>query len=110
MEKFVWVPHLPTRWDAVTQAQVPSIDLNDATRYGEIKTLADANTPRDQIATSLPSLIQDVEKGDFILCVGDVAICATTIAHLLVRDGSVSLLRWDRPNKQYAVEHIKLQN
>lgn len=110
MNETVWVPHLPTRWDAVTQSQVPSVDLNDATRFGEIRTLSEPGTPRHQILASLPSLIKEVEPGDYVLCVGDVAICATTIALLLIRDIKVTLLRWDRPNKQYAVEHVSIDD
>lgn len=101
MEQIVWVPHLPTRWDAATQGLVPSVDLNDAERFGEIRPMSELGIERDEMIDGLVDACKEVGENDYIMCVGDSSICAIAIALVLVERGTCNTLRWDRPTKQY---------
>ena len=103
-EPTVWVPLLPTRWDEATQSRVPSMDLNPASKFGDIRSLVDPNEPRDAVTDELNRQVDMIEFDDYILCVGDAAFVGITIAFALNHHGVAHILRWDRDTKSYKPE------
>jgi len=105
-ETKIWVPQLPVRFDIATQTYSPTFNLNKADSYGKISLMAPLGTPRGEIASNVPSAISKVDPEDYILCIGDMAICATVIALILIRDGTANLLRWNRIKSDYETEIV----
>ena len=105
----VWIPSLPTRYDAATHTRVPSLDLNAAARYGAMvnMTTGDQKPIQESIA-EIENASQDVQSDDLILCVGDVVLCAAAISLVNQQNGHVNLLRWDRLRRTYEIEVVKL--
>lgn len=105
----VFIPSLPTRWDAATHSRVPSLDLNPAAKYGDLENMTDgdhhdiqADIERIRIATA------EVRHDDLLLCVGDVILCAAAIAFISDQNGEVNVLRWDKVKRGYNIEEVTL--
>lgn len=109
----VFIPHVPTRYDRVTQTRVPSFDLNPARQYGEFVCLLDADrtVSADTLPIALSELadgMEDFEPADVLLCVGDVVLIAAAIAYANEVHGKVRLLRWVKNRKSYELVEVSL--
>ena len=124
MTSRVFVPSLPTRYDAATQKQVPSLDLNPATKHGTLKIITSGpQATGDRLVAAIEACVaaaSDVEdgydyyEGDSVLAVGDSILQAAFIAKAvegLAGDGTyhpVRVLRWDRKNNKYDEVEIEI--
>jgi hypothetical protein len=101
----VFVPCLPTRHDAATNRQVPSVDLNPASSYGELVICVEGPVDKadvnDAIAKVRSIIISEARPGDVIIAVGDHVLVAAAIAHMPAHDTGVSVLRWDPRRRRY---------
>ena len=105
----VWIPSLPTRYDAATHTRVPSLDLNAAARYGAMVNMLEEPAANTQDSINLLNeATEKVQKDDLILCVGDVVLCAAAICMVNEKNGHVNLLRWDRVRRTYEIETVIL--
>lgn len=105
----VFIPSLPTRWDAATHSRVPSLDLNPAAKYGDLENMTDGDhhdiqADIDQIRIAADKIGPD----DLILCVGDVILCAAAMAYVAADHGTVNILRWDKVKRGYNIEEVTL--
>ena len=114
----VFVASLPTRYDAATQADVPSLDLNPATDHGEL-TIVTRGPQRtgdelDNALMDVYSMLRDnynYGRGDCILMVGDPILNGVAMSAAL--DGGrdkgdhpndwepIVVLRWNRREHKY---------
>lgn len=102
MKSRVFIPSMPTRYDAATRQRVPSVDLNPAATFGDIQILAskfDIQAVQDGL--------HDMQEEDYILAVGDVILTAVAINEAWRRLGVAKLLRWDRVRKEYDIAEIE---
>ena len=105
----VFIPSLPTRFDAATNSRVPSLDLNPAAQYGKLVNMTEAETTDTQERIDQIRIAADqIEVTDLILCVGDVVLCAAAIAYATADHGTVSVLRWDKQRHTYDIEEVTL--
>lgn len=104
----VFIPQLPTRFDKATGQRVPSIDVNPASRYGELKSLFGLAVPRDEALAGIRTSIRQIGPDDYILAVGDIVLLAMTVAYALISNGRATLLRWDNDLKSYRTEEVEL--
>jgi hypothetical protein len=108
MNRKVYIPHVVTRYDSVLQCRVPVIDLTPARDYGEFVMLLDPEFRLNANDASLHEAFETVRDGaraitpdDYILCSGDVALTAVTIATACKAHGKCNLLRWDKMRREY---------
>ena len=107
--KTVFIPNVPTRYDAATEGRVPSIDLNPATQFGSLVTMTKTDAPADQQVRDIKAEIDiRFQEGDYILCVGDVVLTAVAIAYVSKLFGAATVLRWNRRAKSYDVVMVSI--
>lgn len=111
----VYLPSLPTRWDAATGKQVPSLDLNPAADFGTLQIITSGpQATGDEMDEALANVISaaedyDYDAGDSVLMVGDSIINAAFISAAMGEDCSpVRCLRWDRKNRTYHEVEVKI--
>jgi len=108
MNKKVFIPSIPTRWDAATESRVPSVDLNPAAKFGDLIAMSTGiGTMHDQIE-EVARKAQDITDADYILCVGDVVLTAVAISAADRRLGTITLLRWNKTRHAYNEVVVKL--
>lgn len=113
MTRRVVVPNLPTRYDAATRDRVPSIDLNTATRYGDIVCATRGPLDQQYVGVALASVFAEVQRmvpGDLILITGDPILSAAAIHYASIHLGEnpVRVLRWDKQRHAYDELEVKL--
>lgn len=111
MKPKVYIPNLPTRFDAATGTRVPSLDLNTAVVYGTMINLTDGPVPTSGIAAALAAVetqISLIEPDDLILCVGDIILTAAAIHYAAAQLDVVRLLRWDKKTHLYEICEVVL--
>lgn len=107
----VFIPSLPTRYDAATQSRVPSLDLNPAAQFGELVKMVEGPVDKDSIQSAINAIAeaaQDIEPDDLVLCVGDFILAAACIAYACDRNGAVNVLRWDKNRRSYDILEVEL--
>jgi len=105
----VFIPSLPTRYDAVTQTRVPSLDLNPASQYGELVNMIEGPTTHDHLASGITQIrTVSVMPDDLIMAVGDLVLAAAAIAHACRENGSAKILRWDKLRHGYDIVEVSI--
>ena len=105
----VFIPVLPTRYDAATDKRVPSLDLNAARKYGDLSYMLTGPVKPEELSSAI-DLIRDqsklIREDDFVMAVGDVVLVAATIAYVSQRNGAANVLRWDKQRRDYDVVKV----
>lgn len=92
---------------------VPKFNFSEAKKFGDIRIVlqASCNTLEnpDQIVESLHDELCDFTAQDYLLPLGNPALIgwATTVATYYA-GGAVTILSWDRHNKQYRPVTVEL--
>jgi len=79
-------------------------DLSDAKKYGALRAVfANPRKPYDTDAmiSKARHILKDWQAGDYLLMIGDPALCAICTALVSEMVGKVDLLSWDRNTFQY---------
>ena len=112
----VFVPSLPTRYDAATGEQVPTLDLRAALEFGELVVITKGpmrlgnqlnnamGLVDDTIDTQDESTRYDYKRGDCILMIGDCVLNAVAVTAGINAGGGfhpVTVLRWNRKDQSY---------
>jgi hypothetical protein len=76
-----------------------SKDLSDAKRYGQLRAVF--GNPRkpyetDRMVRAARRVLRDYQPGDYLLMIGDPALCAVCAALVAEVSPVVQLLSWDR--------------
>lgn len=108
----VYIPHLNTRQDPITQAYTPAVNLQPAARIGKVVALL--NKPRDPIPERFRLSSQKVRRGmrdfdserDYLVLAGDPLLMAVAIHEALQRHPVVRVMRWDRSARAYELVEI----
>lgn len=113
MTRKVLVPNLPTRFDAAVRDRVPSIDLNTATRFGDLVCATRDPIEPPMLGTAIAAVKAEVARmveGDMVLITGDPVLSAAAIhfAALHFGENPVRVLRWDRQRSVYDELEVKL--
>lgn len=109
----VYVPNIPTRYDPITEGRVSAINLEPATKFGELVQLvpSDTDLSNDGISNALDLLgetLKDYGPDDFVLSAGDPILIAAAICYASDAAGDVKVLRWDRNNRRYQLLEVIL--
>ena len=102
----VFVASLPTRWDAATKKQVPSLDLNPAMEFGELVILSEGRKTileMDEVLDAVHDRASEFQSGDYLLMIGDSIINAAFYSAIEKLDGvaDINCLRWVRKDRIY---------
>lgn len=107
----VYVPSIPTRYDAATDRRIPAINLNPAAEYGPVTQLVESPEALSDLPASLITLRERslaIRPEDYVVAAGDIILVAAVLAHACERNGSVRVLRWDKHRRTYDVVEVKL--
>jgi len=80
-------------------------DLSDAKKYGELRAVfSNPKKPynTDALLSMGRKVLADYRFGDYILMLGDPALCAVCVTLAAEVHGSVNILSWDRNTFKYA--------
>lgn len=101
----VYVPQLPSRYDAATRLWVPSINIDDAKKFGDVVVMLPPNANRLHISPLVVALREQMRhytKDDWVVAVGDPSLIAAAACIAGKSTGGViRLLKWDRQSAQY---------
>jgi hypothetical protein len=110
----VYIPQIPTRWDALMGQRVPTIDVRQAQRYGTLHVIqsdpieiVDAIRPvRDAMEDFLPDADYLMQAGEPIL----FAVALAAAMDVAYEDGAdcLRVLRWDARHRVYRVVEVPL--
>jgi len=113
----VFVASLPTRWDAATKKQVPSLDLNPAMEFGELVILTEGRKEADDFPKAIDLICKaagQFTNEDYILFVGDPILNSVLVSE--INDNAhytdhepfcdIKCLRWVRKDRCYEVLKI----
>ena len=108
----VYVPQLPSRFDAATRLWIPSVNLFPAEKFGEIVTMLPPNANRLHTAPLVQALkeaMADYTAEDFIVAVGDPSLIAAASCIAVRKTGGVlRMLKWDRHTSDYLPVEVQL--
>lgn len=108
----VFIPHEPRVRDRDTGEWRPMIDLSPARAYGPITILFGENTVglnTVPMVRMLKRKLSDFSDDDWIVCVGDPSLIATTAAVAAqVNRGRYKLLKWDKRLRNYIEVEVDL--
>lgn len=81
-----------------------SKDLSDAKKYGSLRAVfGKPRKPYDTLAmlSKARRVLSDWQSGDYLLMIGDPALCAVCMAVASEQGDVINLLSWDRDSFQY---------
>lgn len=82
-------------------------DISDAKRYGQLRAVF--GNPRkpydtDAMISKARRVLDNWLPGDYLLMIGDPALCAVCMAIVAEREGIINVLSWDRNTFQYVAQ------
>jgi hypothetical protein len=108
----VYAPQQPSRMDAGTRLWIPTVNLDDARRWGEVVVMLPPDANRLHTAPLVAAMkdrMADFDDGDHLIAVGDPSLIAAA-ACIAVRKtgGTLRMLKWDRQSSNYISVELKL--
>ena len=107
----VFVPMQPSRFDVGLKNWVPTVNLEPASKFGEVIVMLEPGANRAHtvpLANALKEKMRDYGKDDYFVALGDPSIIA--IGAIIARDraGFLRLLKWDRSIGDYIEMEIRV--
>lgn len=109
----VFIPQVPSRFDNKINSWVPTVNLDPAKDFGELKIMLPPEASRlkiDDIVRLLKKAMADYNGDDYVLALGDPMIIAIASA---IADRAVSplrVLRWDKISRSYQALEAQLDD
>jgi hypothetical protein len=101
----VFIPQEPRTRDKTTNDWRPLYDLTPALKFGTLQVLLPHGPmllATEPMIADLKERLKDYTADDYIMCIGDPsAIAAAVLVAGQINGGKVSLLKYDRNEKQY---------
>lgn len=101
----VYVPQVPSKYDAPTRLWVPSINLDHAKTFGDLVVMLPPNANRLHIHPLIVALreqMADYSPDDWVVAVGDPSLIAAAACIAVKKThGLLRLLKWDRQSSAY---------
>ena len=109
-EPTVFIPNIPTRYDAISGEHVTALDLNPAARYGRLVPMVKGPVRNmTEAIAEVRASVAEALPGDYLLVVGDVLLMVVAMVGVAERcGGHVRTLRWDRERRAYDVVEVDL--
>lgn len=108
----VFVPQVPSRYDAATGLWVPTVNLSPARSFGELHVMLPPEANRLHTAPLIAALrekMADYRAHDYIVAVGDPSlIMAAGCIAARKTGGRLRVLKWDRIARNYLPVEINV--
>lgn len=107
----VFIPQIPSRFDTRINSWVPTVSVNAAKEFGELKVMLPPEASRldpETMATLLRAAMADYGPEDYMLALGNPVIIGITA---VLADRASSLLRilqWDKDTRKYDLIEVQL--
>jgi hypothetical protein len=109
----VFIPQVPSRFDTTINAWVPTVSINAAREFGEIKVMLPPEASRldpEDMVKLLRVAMDDYGEDDYILALGNPIIIAIA-AVLADRAASpLRMLQWDKVSRNYQLMEARLDD
>lgn len=101
----VFIPHVPHRMSPVHRTYVPSLDISQLTRFGELRECVSQRVRSRDIdyeaaLKELQVTMADYHDDDYVACAGDPVLIGMVYA-IACRKGPVNILRYDKQASKY---------
>lgn len=108
----VFVPQVPSRYDGDIERWVPTVNLDPARKFGELKIMLPPEAGRmaaDELVEILEAAMQNITADDWLLATGDPVAMAIAMA-LAGRNlnGLLRILRWDKRSRSYEAVEVTI--
>lgn len=100
----VFVPQVPSRYDVSASAWMPTVNIDPAKKFGELKVMLPPEASRlelSSIVSMLKRMMTDFGPDDYVLALGDPMIISLAAVIAERAAGHLRLLKWDRMSRQY---------
>lgn len=107
----VYIPQLPARYDPAAEVWIPTINIEPAKRWGDLRIMFPQSVSRTGTAPlieAMREIMKDIASEDAVCAVGDPALIAAAACLMTKRTGVLRLLRWDRYAKDYLLVDVKI--
>lgn len=107
----VYIPQLPARFDPSTDLWIPTINVDPAKSWGDLRIMFPQSVSRVGTAPlieAMREIMKDVGPQDCVCAVGDPALIAAASCFMSKRTGLLRLLRWDRFARDYILVESKI--
>ncbi len=107
----VFIPQIPSRFDTNVQAWVPTVSINAAKEFGELKVMLPPEASRldtlDMVRL-LSDAMADYGPEDYILALGNPVIIAITAVIADRASSPLRILQWDKVSRKYELMSVQL--
>lgn len=100
----VFVPQVPSRFDTKLNTWMPTVNIDPAREYGDVKVMLPPEAARLETATQVKLLkdaMVDYGPEDYILAIGNPVIIAITAAIADRASSPLRILQWDKVTRRY---------
>ena len=101
----VFIPQVPSRFDAKARRWLPSVNLQPAERFGTLVVMFEPGGFDVALAPCVSAMreqMRDFGESDLIVAVGDPSLTAAAFAIAARKTGGkIRLLKWDRHISDY---------
>jgi len=107
----VFVPQIPSRYDTNAGAWMPTVNIDPAKKFGELKVMLPPEANRLEIVSIvsvLKRMMKDYRPEDYVVALGDPTIIAIAAVLAERAAGSLRLLKWDRIEREYVLMEVTL--
>ncbi len=109
----VFIPQVPSRFDTNTNSWMPTVSINAAKAFGEIKVMLPPEASRLEpgaMVDLLCAAMADYGEQDYILALGNPVLIA--IAAILADRASspLRMLQWDKVSRNYQLMEVQLDS
>jgi hypothetical protein len=109
----VFVPQIPSRFDTKTSTWMPTVSIDAAKEFGDIKVMLPPEAARldtDTMVKLLKGAMADYGPDDYVLALGNPVLIA--IAAVLADRASspMRMLQWDKITRHYQVMDVQLDD
>lgn len=108
MRPRAYIPSVPTRYDPISNTQVPTVDLRPVMAFGEPVLLVPSGAQADADAQQLIAEgLDGFTEDDYIVALGDPVLIAAAM-YWAAQRSEVRMLRWNRHDSDYDVVEMML--
>lgn len=108
----VFIPQVPSRYDATISRWVPTVNLEPAKSFGELKVLLPPEAgrmPVHELRIILADGLETMTGEDWLLTTGDPIIMGITMVIAARKlKGLLRILRWDRQTRSYEPVEVQI--
>lgn len=108
----VYAPQLPSRYDAATKLWIPTVNIDSARSFGDVKVMLPPNANRLHISPLVAALkeqMHDFGEEDYVVAIGDPSlIAAASCIAAKKAAGWLRMLKWDRQTSQYIAVEVQI--